>query len=144
MTLPSHHDGTQTLPFARFPCFPNIFEPPPIQYHDAALSQAPPHQQSRNTTDICTVQAINGSRQCIFRCAIRCCRGKTFSRWTDFFRHYNGAHAPDKTVFWCPVADCSRHEGRRSRPFPRKDKMMDHVAKKHGLVGGNEAGELEN
>lgn len=48
-------------------------------------------------------------------------------------RHYNGSHAVEKKAFWCPLAACARNEAAGGNPFPRKDKMMDHVRQAHGL-----------
>jgi hypothetical protein len=83
--------------------------------------------------NICTVQPTPNPRVFVFRCTFPRCRAKTFRRWADFHRHYNGAHASEKTVFWCPVEQCSRSESRGHRGFPRKDKMMVHVEKMHGV-----------
>lgn len=100
--------------------------------------------------DVCTVQATTSSNALVFRCSHPDCRRRTFGRWGEFNRHYNGSHASDKTVFWCPVAGCSRSEakGTSNRPFPRKDRMMDHVMKIHGSLGvdqneADKAGEVE-
>jgi hypothetical protein len=51
---------------------------------------------------------------------------QTFTRPQDLDRHYNGAHDPQPTIYWCPIAGCTR-----GRPFDRHDKMMDHVAAAH-------------
>jgi hypothetical protein len=68
----------------------------------------------------------------MFRCSNSACRGKTFSRWYDLRRHYNGAHAIMPIVYWCEDEGCSRSEPAGDRPFPRKDKLADHVEKIHG------------
>ncbi|KAH7082243.1 hypothetical protein FB567DRAFT_594735 [Paraphoma chrysanthemicola] len=68
----------------------------------------------------------------IFRCNNAACGNKTFGRWADLKRHHNGAHAMTPTVYWCRVRGCERSENVGGRPFPRKDKLGDHVAKIHG------------
>lgn len=92
----------------------------------------------RSPRDVCTVKSSNYPHTFVFRCASPQCHDKTFGRWSDFHRHYNGAHAPEKTIFWCPVAECSRNERFGNRGFPRKDKMMVHVAKMHANEMVNE------
>jgi hypothetical protein len=86
-----------------------------------------------SVANVCAVQAINNGRGFVFFCLYPKCQGKKYGRWYDFNRHYNGAHAPEKTAFWCRVAECNRSEGSRNRPFPRRDKMMDHAAKMHSI-----------
>ncbi|KAH7082255.1 hypothetical protein FB567DRAFT_630661 [Paraphoma chrysanthemicola] len=83
--------------------------------------------------NICAVQNTDNPRVFVFRCTAPRCRRRIFSRWYDFNRHYNGTHAVEKTVFWCPVAGCVRGEDEGHRSFPRRDKMMDHALKIHGL-----------
>jgi hypothetical protein len=89
------------------------------------------------TSNICTVNAADDSRAFVFRCMVPRCRRRNFGRWNDFNRHYNGAHAVQKTVFWCPVDGCDRSENGGDRPFPRKDKMMTHALKRHGRGDGD-------
>ncbi|KAH7082263.1 hypothetical protein FB567DRAFT_102980 [Paraphoma chrysanthemicola] len=104
-------------------------------------SISPPSSSSSSTSsspDVCTVRATNNPRVFVFRCILPRCRRRTFGRWCDFDRHYNGAHAAIKTVFWCPAVDCPRNEDEGTRPFPRKDKMMDHARKVHGIEGDEE------
>jgi uncharacterized C2H2 Zn-finger protein len=96
-------------------------------------SPLPSISHSPSASNVCTVQPTPDSRVFVFRCTFSRCRAKTFGRWADFHRHYNGAHAFEKTVFWCPVEQCSRSEGGGHRGFPRKDKMMVHVEKMHGV-----------
>jgi hypothetical protein len=56
--------------------------------------------------------------------------GSTFSRLPDLKRHYNGTHASEPILFWCPEAGCDRSAG--NRLFHRKGKMMEHTRTKHG------------
>jgi hypothetical protein len=83
------------------------------------------------TSNICTIYSTQGSNTFTFHCTSSRCRNKTFTRWYDFNRHFNGAHAAKTTIYWCPVAECIRSEEVGTRGFPRKDKMMDHVGKVH-------------
>lgn len=68
-----------------------------------------------------------------FQCHGASCHGRTFGRWPDFTRHYNGAHSAAPTVYWCHVEGCPRSKAARNRPFPRKDKLNDHAKSMHGL-----------
>jgi uncharacterized C2H2 Zn-finger protein len=83
---------------------------------------------------ICLIDRLDDSDNMVFRCRISGCHG-TFGRWPDFMRHYNGAHAVEKKVYWCPSGGCMRSEA-GNNPFPRKDKMMDHVRQAHGILLG--------
>ncbi|KAH7070558.1 hypothetical protein BKA63DRAFT_493581 [Paraphoma chrysanthemicola] len=100
----------------------------PVGAHTQTLSPAPPA-----CANICAVQTTDNPRVFVFRCTAPRCRRRVFGRWYDFNRHYNGTHAVEKTVFWCPVAGCIRGEDEGHRSFPRRDKMMDHALKIHGL-----------
>jgi hypothetical protein len=116
-------------------------DPPyPQTLLEADLSSTPtPLQQHTSSTQlpishVCAVHATTNPKHFVFHCIHPRCHGRTFTRWYHFDRHYNGAHAAEKTVFWCPVRGCSRSEGGTGRPFPRRDKMIDHAAKMHGIV----------
>jgi len=85
--------------------------------------------------DICAIKPTANPKVFVFRCTDLFCYDRTFTRWPDFLRHYNGAHAAEKTLFWCPISCCDRSEGENNRPFPRKDRMMDHALKIHGIEG---------
>jgi hypothetical protein len=86
-----------------------------------------------SVSNICIVQTTSDPRVFVFRCTIPKCRKRAFSRWYDFNRHYNGTHAVERTVFWCPERNCNRSEKEGNRPFPRKDRMRDHAIKMHGI-----------
>lgn len=81
---------------------------------------------------ICSVYSMGHPDACLFRCHDSKCQDKTFSRWYDFKRHYNGAHATTPIVYWCEVEGCVRSKAVGNRPFPRKDKLDNHVEKMHG------------
>ncbi|KAH7392064.1 hypothetical protein DE146DRAFT_129410 [Phaeosphaeria sp. MPI-PUGE-AT-0046c] len=83
------------------------------------------------TPTVCAVQPTDNPHVFVFSCTSPQCGARTFTRWYDFSRHYNGRHATEKTTFWCPIAGCTRSEGNGNRGFPRKDKMMDHVSSMH-------------
>jgi len=51
---------------------------------------------------------------------------------SDILRHYNGAHAVKKKAFWCPKDGCARNRVGGNNPFPRKDKLKDHLRQAHG------------
>ncbi|KAF2125840.1 hypothetical protein P153DRAFT_94865 [Dothidotthia symphoricarpi CBS 119687] len=82
---------------------------------------------------IATVYSPGSSSTAVFSCQSPGCAGRTFSRWPDFKRHYDGAHALEKTIYWCHVSECERSEADGKSPFPRKDKMKDHVRKVHSM-----------
>ncbi|KAF2628064.1 hypothetical protein BU25DRAFT_490721 [Macroventuria anomochaeta] len=81
----------------------------------------------RSEDAICMVSRLNDTDTKAFACQFPECGGR-YTRWPDFLRHYDGAHAVEKKEIWCPSTQCDR-----GRPFPRKDKMMDHARKVHGL-----------
>lgn len=67
----------------------------------------------------------------IFKCFHEACRPKSFGRWYDLRRHYEGKHAAETPQFWCTVKGCERSDGPGGRSFPRKDKLGEHVRKVH-------------
>jgi hypothetical protein len=75
----------------------------------------------------------NGNRKFV-ECGFPGC-DRTFSRLPDLKRHYNGTHASEPILFWCPEAGCDRSVG--NKPFHRKDKMKAHAWTKHGLSCSN-------
>jgi len=90
----------------------------------------PPNAPTINTLG--TIEGTNNLGMLVFRCSMPSCIDETFNRWQDFTRHYNGAHVAEDAGdrFWCQVPDCER----AVRPFPRKDKLNDHVRKMHMSV----------
>ncbi|KAF2854096.1 DUF339-domain-containing protein [Plenodomus tracheiphilus IPT5] len=75
-------------------------------------------------------------KEYVFKCGDLGCSDKSFGRWTDLKRHYEGAHAvARRATFWCAVQGCDRSEAFGDRPFPRKDKLADHLdLRKNRLV----------
>lgn len=120
-----------------------VLELPP--YRQRSIDNSPSTSRPRlegetsitraSASHICTVEHTHvRPNTFVFHCIHPGCRPRrTFSRWFDFHRHYNGAHAIEKTVFWCPVPSCARSESEAHRAFPRKDKMKDHLLKIHGI-----------
>ena len=53
---------------------------------------------------------------------------KIFNRLADLRRHKAAVHDPDPPQYACPMPLCVR----ACRPFTRKDKLNDHMAKVHG------------
>lgn len=78
-----------------------------------------------------TVYSTSDQDTFVFKCFHESCRHKSFGRWYDFKRHYNGAHAVELPQFWCTVEGCERSEMLGRRSFRRKDKLGDHVRKVH-------------
>jgi hypothetical protein len=71
-----------------------------------------------------------------FKCCDLKCNHKTFRRMYDLARHYDGTHATAGPEFWCVADGCERSAFVGDRPFPRKDKLKDHVRKVHGGMVG--------
>lgn len=82
---------------------------------------------------ICLIERRVGSDHMQYRCRFAGCED-TFGRLPDFTRHYDGRHAHQGPTFWCPEQGCPRSEGNGGKPFPRKDKMMDHMQKIHKRI----------
>jgi hypothetical protein len=82
---------------------------------------------------LCSVYRLDGTDTMTFHCQVPGCSNH-FARWPDFLRHYNGAHAIVKKVYWCPSVGCIRSQGPGNVPFPRKDKMLDHARQVHGYA----------
>ena len=67
-----------------------------------------------------------------FKCIEPRCARKTFNRQAELRRHYDTIHAPRKPEYWCRVATCPRSRANGGYPFPRRDKLRDHMRKVHG------------
>ena len=83
-------------------------------------------------TSIASMYSTDEPDAYIFQCDDSACKQRTFNRWYDFRRHYNGAHATAPTVYWCESTGCPRSKAVGDRPFPRKDKLNDHIQAIHG------------
>ncbi|KAF2824778.1 hypothetical protein CC86DRAFT_266303, partial [Ophiobolus disseminans] len=66
-----------------------------------------------------------------FKCLEQRCSRKTFNRQAELRRHYDTTHAPRKPEYWCRVASCQRSHANGGYPFPRRDKLRDHMRKVH-------------
>lgn len=95
-----------------------------------------PNSPPTTTTypQIGVVYCTGGPRKYLFECNYSNC-GKTFQRSYELERHYTGLHAPDseKEAFWCPKEGCSRNKATGHSPFPRKDKLRDHLRNYHRI-----------
>lgn len=85
-------------------------------------------------TMIGTVHLKADRKTFIYKCVAPECTEKTLNRWPDLKRHYNGAHALDGAEHWCEVHGCRRSDMNGGRPFPRKDKLNDHMRQAHGFA----------
>ncbi|KAJ8105872.1 hypothetical protein OPT61_g9918 [Boeremia exigua] len=83
-----------------------------------------------DTEVICSVHCQTGTDRMKFHCLASGCHG-SYGRWADFTRHYKGTHAVNKNAFWCPENECRRNKANGSHPFPRKDKLEDHLRQAH-------------
>jgi serine/threonine protein kinase len=61
---------------------------------------------------------------------IRRPKGQSFTRTMDLERHFLNKHAQEKPEYWCPILGCDRSDS-KGNPFPRKDKMEDHIRTRH-------------
>lgn len=93
---------------------------------------SPPHGPS--IPDVISTVHLHGNSDVMsFRCRFAGCEHRTYGRWADFMRHYNGVHARSPHVFWCPEDACKRSKTFGKSPFHRSDKRDDHVNKAHKL-----------
>jgi hypothetical protein len=81
-----------------------------------------------------TIASTSNLDTVVFKCSAPACDGRTFNRWHELKRHYNGAHMAEGVgkTFWFSVVSCERGVA-GGRPFPRKDKGDDHVRSVHML-----------
>lgn len=95
------------------------------------------YQKLAPTVHIGTIEGTPDLKSIAFRCSAPGCNSGTFSRWHELKRHFNGSHTAQGVgdEFWCEVLWCERSRG-GGYPFPRKDKLEDHVRKVHTSVVG--------
>ncbi|KAH7082261.1 hypothetical protein FB567DRAFT_102971 [Paraphoma chrysanthemicola] len=98
---------------------------------NSAANISPTRSSPSQTSTIGHIQLCTETRGLVFRCVHPRCRVRPFRRPYEFERHYSNIHAAVKKEFWCPGPGCSRGNGKR--PFTRKDRMMDHARKVHGI-----------
>ncbi|KAJ4361911.1 hypothetical protein N0V83_010852 [Neocucurbitaria cava] len=119
----------------RRPTAGNGNPPPQVKSHSPTLSTSPTASPlSLNDQPNIMVGSMYSTASLdafVFKCSIPECMEKTFGRWYDLRRHFNGAHTVEGEVYWCEVVGCARSALGGGRPFPRKDKMNDHVRKIH-------------
>ncbi|RYN71557.1 hypothetical protein AA0117_g9434 [Alternaria alternata] len=110
------------------------FRPPrTVTSKRRAESHNPPETtDSQNPQERVPIGVIysNGGPGDQFVCSDPTCSGITFNRVPDLKRHHSSLHDRGKQ-FWCPVDDCSRSKNGNGKPFPRKDKMSDHLEAVH-------------
>lgn len=70
-----------------------------------------------------------------YKCNVLRCARKTFSRPAELRRHYDTVHIV-KRQFWCLVQSCERSVSAGGKPFPRQDKLRDHVRSMHIHAAG--------
>ena len=89
------------------------------------------------TVHIGTIEGTADLKTIAFRCSAPACNGGTFSRWHELKRHFNGSHTIQGVgeEFWREIPQCERNKC-GGRPFPRKDKLIDHVRKVHVFLEG--------
>ena len=75
-----------------------------------------------------------------YQCPFPTCAEISFGRPAELKRHHASRHkgyGSRKPRYWCPVQGCNRSKTGKRGPFPRKDKMMDHLERIHrDEVGG--------
>ncbi|KAH7394375.1 hypothetical protein BKA66DRAFT_400147, partial [Pyrenochaeta sp. MPI-SDFR-AT-0127] len=76
-----------------------------------------------------TILSNGVSRHEKYKCYQPACSGLTFGRLAELKRHHATRH--ERPKFFCPVDGCERSLKNGGRGFPRKDKMVDHLERKH-------------
>jgi hypothetical protein len=126
--------SVSTQPFnvaTSLPFLTSIVAGEPIHASSSYAPSLPPMSHTPSKRMIGTIYHQAGSSDYIFKCPSSRCKHKAFTRWYDLRRHYDGTHANNGPVFWCQVHGCERSDLEGGRPFPRKDKLSDHVRKVH-------------
>jgi hypothetical protein len=108
-------DGSMFEPLQDFNDFAPVFDQP-AQVMPWPTPVAPIQQQSVTDTIFCTQ----------FPCPI------TFKRDTDRIRHEAAVHGINKATYLCHVAGCNKSHG---VGYTRKDKLTEHLWKKHADLG---------
>ncbi|CBY00700.1 hypothetical protein IAQ61_011606 [Plenodomus lingam] len=129
-------DGYFTTPASHDIMFP---QSPRVQSYAAGMTEPSPRivttlQDITKSPPIAAIYSTPTPSKYLIKCsAARCC--KTYNRPYDFYRHHNGAHAEEcmKTMHWCPVKGCPRSQAHGNHPFPRRDKVKDHLRQGHGI-----------
>jgi hypothetical protein len=101
-----------------------------------ALGAVPEHRAMSASTKIGNVYRANATGTYLFQCCHRACSHTSFRRVYDVSRRHDSKHATARPQFWCTVGGCDRSAVVGDRPFPRKDKLKDHVRKVHGGMDG--------
>jgi hypothetical protein len=100
-----------------------------IQQRPALPTRTPTQRQNSGARIGSVYDPCNGENL-QYICEQLGCEGQSFTRSADLQRHFLNKHAPAKPEYWCPIFGCDRSRS-KGNAFPRKDKMMDHLRKKH-------------
>lgn len=114
-----------------FPMLDTSLGPTPVLTHISPVSTNMSYARPPSWVQVCAVLCRNGSDDMTFQCRSSACERKSYRRWADFMRHYNGHHATVRRIFWCPNSECTRSQGYGHMPFDRRDKRNDHVERAH-------------
>lgn len=99
----------------------------PITGYESLL-QSRPHHRSHRDGRALTQTSCRASTHHRFICTFQTC-SKTFRRYGDLTRHFK-KHFTCLRAFHCSHLGCDRNG---EKGFYRKDKLLDHQKKKHGL-----------
>jgi hypothetical protein len=110
---------------------------PAFELAQATISSLVTPFGQRSTEDVPTVHigymwTTTNLSKVVFRCSMLGCTAPPFKRWYDLRRHYNGTHTAEGDAFWCEYPECERGVA-GGQPFPRKDKLNDHLRQAHKL-----------
>ncbi|KAH9873061.1 hypothetical protein J1614_005458 [Plenodomus biglobosus] len=98
-----------------------------------AIDESTPHHSVDNTSTP-TIGYVCDKEDSgyVFKCGNCACSDKSYGRWADLKRHYEGAHAGvRRATYWCEVQGCDRSQAYGDQPFRRKDHLTLHVRKVH-------------
>lgn len=121
----------------------NRVSPPPLtipttdtEYAGKQSSTHSPTTDNTSThvrTCIGTINTTDNPKRFAFECIDTGCGSRSFGRIHNLARHYQADHAAERPAFWCTVSGCNRSRGGSGQPFKRKDGMIDHRRRIHGI-----------
>ncbi|OAL54048.1 hypothetical protein IQ07DRAFT_641055 [Pyrenochaeta sp. DS3sAY3a] len=121
---------------------PSTYRNAPTLNASASTAPSPPPESSNEDFVVIGIILSNGSiRTDRYKCHELDCAASSFGRLADLKRHNASKHhrnSANRQSFWCPVEGCKRSRNGGGEPFPRKDKMKDHLRCVHrgSGVGG--------